>query len=484
MYTSTRKKQSVTASKAIIDGLAPKGGLYVFESIKHDFFHERLMGLSYKELTKEVFHLFLDDYSEQDINEMIDKAYSDQFFKPDMVMFKEFDHFAFLELFHGPTFAFKDMALSILPHMFDYAKKIQKIDKKTMILTATSGDTGSATLSGFKEVEDTYVIVLYPKNGVSKFQDLQMHQKANENCKLIPINGNFDDCQNIVKSIFETEKPEHAVLSSANSINIGRIIPQVVYYIYSYLHLCETNTIQFGELLNVSVPTGNFGNIYAASVAKRLGVPIKQLIIASNTNKVLTDLFHDHQYDIKRAFHKTMSPSMDILVSSNFERYLYDLTKDTKKVEEYMLSLKKEKHIEIKELENQTDFYATYASEEETKVAINRVYQMHDYLVDPHTAVAYSAYQKYVDETKDDTYTLIVSTASPFKFSDAMMKSLHKDQTDSLKEDMKNLKSLDKELYDERIDDVLQSSINASSIDLDQAEEFVKKVIGDIDVKD
>lgn len=483
MLTSTRKQVSVHASKAILDGLAPNGGLYVFESIDDSFFGEHLLNLSYQELSKKVFNELLDNFEEKDIDSIVKKAYKKDHFRPDMVKIKDYDKFAFLELFHGETFAFKDMALAILPYLFDQAKKIHKIDKKTIILTATSGDTGSATLSGFKKLDDTYVIVLYPKHGVSRFQELQMHYNANENCRLVPIDGNFDDCQKIVKSIFENTNPRHAILSSANSINIGRIVPQIVYYIYSYLQLCKEEKIVFGESMNVTVPTGNFGNIYAATIAKRLGVPIGKMVIASNSNKVLTDLFHHQTYDIARSFYKTISPSMDILVSSNFERYLYDLTLDIDLVNTYLKKLYKEKVVYIEELKDQTQFFATYASEMDTKETIKDVYEKLSYLIDPHTAVAYCSYQKYVKETKDDTYMLIVSTASPFKFPESVISALGKNNEKSLKEDIAYLKTLSKDVYDERIDDVLDADINTSSIDLDKAEEFVKKVIGEFDVE-
>ncbi len=481
MYTSTRKKVRVKASWAIIKGLGPDGGLYLKEDIHSSFFSKDLLDYSYQDLTKAIFNEFLDDYSLDDISDIVEKAYNQEAFLPQPVVLKSFSKTGFLELFHGNTFAFKDMALSVLPLLFEVAKKLNNIQKRTIILTATSGDTGSAALSGFKSLENTFVIVLYPKKGVSLFQELQMLAHKEENCFLIPVEGNFDDCQNLVKRIFTTEKPQNSLLSSANSINIGRIIPQVVYYVYSYLELCRRRVISFGEEIDVTVPTGNFGNIYAGSIAKRLGVPIRKFVIASNTNKVLTDLFNDYTYNIGRDFVKTISPSMDILVSSNFERFLYDLIKNPDKVKSYMKQLKSDKSIWIPELKNNDWFYATYANEVETREAIKEVYQKYDYLIDPHTAVAYSCSKKFQNLDNQDNYMLILSTASPFKFSEAVIDAISNQKFASLTEEIAYLKNLDNSVYDKRIDQVLNYKVNDLSYSLNDALEKIQKVIGEID---
>lgn len=481
MYTSTRKTVKVTASEAIIKGLGPEGGLYLKDKINSDFFNNELLDYSYQDLTKIVFKEFLDDYSLKDISDIVDKAYNQEVFLPQPVVVRNFSRTGFLELFHGRTFAFKDMALSVLPLLFDRAKKINNIKKKTIILTATSGDTGSAALSGFKNLENTFVIVLYPKKGISLFQELQMLAHKEENCFLIPVEGNFDDCQNLVKKIFVTEKPKNSLLSSANSINIGRIIPQVVYYVYSYLELCRRSIISFGDEIDVTVPTGNFGNIYAGSIAKRLGVPIRKFVIASNENKVLTDLFNTYTYNINREFLKTISPSMDILVSSNFERYLYDLTQDTDKVKNYINQLNSKRKVEIPELKDNELFYAAYAKETETKAAIKEVYQKFDYLIDPHTAVAYSCSQEFMRLNNQDRYMLILSTASPFKFSKAVIEAISNQKFYSLEEEIAYLRNLDNSVYDNRINQVLNHRTDDISYSLKGALEKIQKVIGEID---
>lgn len=481
MYTSTRKKVNITASRAIIEGIGPDGGLYLTEEVDSSYFSKKLIDYSYKELTIDLFSHFLDDYSITEIIDIVNQAYNKENFIPEPVKINAFETFAFLELFHGKTFAFKDMALSVLPLLFETAKKINNIKKKTIILTATSGDTGSAALSGFKDLENTFVIVLYPKKGISKFQELQMHMLANDNCYLVPVEGNFDDCQNLVKEIFTSVETNNSILSSANSINIGRIIPQIVYYIYSYLELCRYKKIKFGEEINITVPTGNFGNIYAGSIAKRLGLPIKKLIIASNVNNVLTDLFNDYTYNIDRDFVKTISPSMDILISSNFERYLYDILQDPSKVKTYMKNLSERKYIQIDELKKEKIFYALYSTEEDTLKAIKEVYKEYNYLIDPHTAVAYSCSQKYLAASNDKTYMLILSTASPFKFSRAVIDALEGKQFVALREEIEYLKTFSTDIYDLRIDDVLDTSVSLEKYSLQQAREFIKKVIGEID---
>lgn len=482
MYTSTRKKISIKASRVILNGLAPDGGLYICKNINSLFFSKRLLGYNYNNLAEAIFKEFLDDYSEEVILDIIKSCYKDNFI-PSQVGIKHFDNFTLLELFNGETFAFKDMALSILPTMFNEAKKINKINNKTIILTATSGDTGSAALSGFGKVKNTFVIVLYPKNGVSEFQELQMNKYASDNCFLFAIDGNFDDCQKIVKKLFQEVKIKNSILSSANSINFGRIIPQIVYYFYTYLELVKKAKVKFGEQVNFTVPSGNFGNIYAGYLAKQMGLPINKLIIASNSNNVLTELFNNYKYNINRKLIKTMSPSMDILISSNFERYLYNITQDQKKIFDYMEKLQVNKFIYIAELKNQEIFKAYYATENNSIDSIKSFYDKYGYVIDPHTAVGYYCNKEYIKENNDNIYNVILSTASPFKFSESVLKALELKPSKILEEQIMLLKKISIENYDSRIDEVLNSKIKAKVLSVNETFEYIKKVIGDIDGK-
>ncbi len=485
MYISTRQNKMQNESYSIIQGLSKDGGLFIPQSFNTSFFNNDLLKLDYHSLSKLVNKQFLDDFDSNDINTLLDQAYNTSSFKPLTVVLKSLDRISFLELFHGPTFAFKDMALQVLPLLMNIAKKIQNDSKKTIILTATSGDTGGATLSGFSHLPDTHVIVLYPKSGVSDFQEKQMLQYASDNCHVLAVDGNFDDCQRIVKDIFSKVNVTNSIVSSANSINIGRIIPQTIYYFYAYLESVRNGEIKFGDFINFVVPTGNFGNIYAAYVAKKMGLPVNKLIIASNANNVLTELFNTGVYRIDRDLIKTSSPSMDIIVSSNFERLLYDLVdQNPKRVVKYMKDLQKNKSIYIKELKDNNDFYATYATESETLSAIKTVYDQYDYLIDPHTAVAYHCYETYKKETSDDTKTIIVSTASPYKFSGAVLDALHLPKTNDLEKDIITLKKIDKAPFDERIMDVLSCDQSPQVIALDKTYAYVMKVIGEIDAND
>lgn len=482
MYTSTRSEVKVSASKAILDGLVPDGGLYVFDFLDNNFFNNSLIGKTYNEIAKEIYKIFLDDYSEEEIDYIINQSYNQEKFILEPAVLKSFDKLSFLELFHGETFAFKDIALSALPYMLEVAKKIQKVKKRSVILTATSGDTGSATLSGFKNAIDAFVIVLYPKNGISEFQEKQMQSLQNKNTLLIPIEGNFDDCQKIVKDVLKTIKLNNIGITSANSINIGRIISQVVYYFYAYLDLVEKNVIHFKDLINISVPTGNFGNVYAGYIAKKLGLPINKLIIGSNDNRVLNDIFRHHIYNIDREFYKTLSPSMDILVSSNFERYLYDITKNQDIVKNYMNDLSQNQYIKIKELNNREEFYSSTCNDEETIKMINAVKTQFNYLIDPHTAVAYKAFLDYVSENKDDKYhTLIVSTASPNKFSETVMKSINPNHINSLDYNISYIQTVAPYLFDTRVNSILKENIDSSIYTLDEAKQKIKKVLGELD---
>ena len=420
MYTSTRSKMNVNASKAIIDGIAPDGGLFV-KKLEKKFSHEdlvRLSKLSYKELAYEIMKLFFNDFEEKALKDLIEKAYSNTFDTENLVEIKSLYNFSFLELYHGNTLAFKDVALSILPHLLDESKKINKQTNNTIILTATSGDTGSAALCGFSKADSTKMIVLYPTQGVSKIQEKQMLSFGSDKQKVIAINGNFDDAQRLVKKAFNDENNKDYNLSSANSINIGRLVPQIVYYFYSYFK--EVKNCE--DKINFVVPTGNFGNILAGYIAKELGLPVNKLICASNSNNVLYDFFRKGVYDRNREFFKTISPSMDILVSSNLERLLYHVSGCDKEVKDMMDSLnsngKYETSLEF------SDFYSEYVDIETTYKGIKEVYDNYDYLIDPHTAVGYVAYKKYIEDTNDNTKTIIASTAHPFKFPEAICKAL------------------------------------------------------------
>lgn len=434
-YSSTRNSDlKVTASQAILKGLANDGGLFVPSAIpKLDKSIDELKDMSYKEVAYTVMSKFFTDFTEEELKKCIDNAYDSKFDTEEIAPLVYADNAYYLELFHGATIAFKDMALSILPHLLTTSAKKNKVDNEIVILTATSGDTGKAALAGFADVKGTKIIVFYPKNGVSPIQELQMVTQKGDNTFVVGINGNFDEAQTGVKKMFnDTELGKELAskgfqFSSANSINIGRLIPQVVYYVYAYATLYANEQIKKGEEINVVVPTGNFGNILAAFYAKNMGLPIKKLICASNENKVLFDFFSTGTYDKNREFKLTSSPSMDILISSNLERLIYLMAdKDADKTAALMKSLVTDGKYEItpdmKTL--LADFYGNYATESETAAEIKRVYEDCGYILDTHTSVASAVYGKYVKETNDDAKTVIASTASPFKFTRSVMDAI------------------------------------------------------------
>ena len=427
VYQSTRDtNNTVTASQAILQGLATDGGLFTpisYPQVELDF--AKLKDASYQEVAKLILSAFLDDFTDQELDDCINNAYDSKFDTPEIVPLVKLNGQYNLELFHGATIAFKDMALSILPHLMTTAAKKHDLKNKIVILTATSGDTGKAAMAGFADVPGTEIIVFYPKNGVSKVQELQMTTQTGNNTHVVAIEGNFDDAQTNVKRMFndaalrERLAAHKLQFSSANSMNIGRLVPQIVYYVYAYAQLVKTGQIQAGEAVNFAVPTGNFGNILAAYYAKQIGLPVGKLICASNENNVLTDFFKTHVYDKKRSFKVTSSPSMDILVSSNLERLIFHLLGNSaEKTADLMKSLNQHGQYEL------TDFApailelfaAEYATEAETASEIKRVYEASDYIEDPHTAVASAVYQKYRTATGDETTTVIASTASPYKF--------------------------------------------------------------------
>lgn len=434
-YKSTRDDSvKVTASQAILKGLAPDGGLFVPESIpSFDKSLEELSKMSYKEVAYEVMKLMLDDFTEEELKACIDKAYDEKFDTDVIAPLVKADGAYYLELFHGATIAFKDMALSILPHLLTTSAKKNNVKNEIVILTATSGDTGKAAMAGFADVPGTKIIVFYPKNGVSPVQEKQMVTQKGNNTYVVGITGNFDDAQTGVKKMFNDKNMAEELsnagyqFSSANSINIGRLVPQIVYYVYAYATLYKNGEIKAGEKINVTVPTGNFGNILAAFYAKNMGLPIEKLICASNENKVLYDFFSTGSYDRNRDFILTTSPSMDILISSNLERLIYRIAgEDADKTREMMNELSKDGKYEITaEMRAQLkDFYGNYATEEETAKIIKKLYEDTGYIIDTHTAVAACVYEKYKTATKDDTKTVIASTASPFKFTRSVMDAI------------------------------------------------------------
>lgn len=452
-YSSTRGgEQNVTASQAILKGLADDGGLFMPAGIPlldHSF--GELAGMSYQETAYEVMKLFLTDFTESELKQCIERAYDSKFDTEEIVPLAKVDGAYYLELFHGSTIAFKDMALSILPHLMMTSAKKNHTDNTIVILTATSGDTGKAALAGFADVGGSKIIVFYPKDGVSRVQELQMLTQKGDNTSVVGISGNFDDAQNGVKQIFGDKEFSKALaergyqLSSANSINIGRLVPQVVYYVYAYAKMLENGEISEGERINIAVPTGNFGNILAAYLAKEMGLPVNKLICASNDNKVLYDFFMTGTYDRRREFMLTSSPSMDILISSNLERLIYlSAGCDAGKTKSLMEKLSKEGCYTITDdmKERLTCFASGFATQEENAEEINRLYDETGYMVDTHTGVASCVYRAYVKATKDETKTVIASTASPYKFSRSVMEAVFGDEGDKdefeLIEEMEN----------------------------------------------
>ena len=441
IYRSTRSNsEPVTASQAILKGLSDDGGLFVPDHIPAlDKSLSELAGMSYQQVAYEVMKLFLTDFTEEELKNCINNAYDSKFDTEKIAPLVQADDAYYLELFHGSTIAFKDMALSILPHLMITSARKNNIKNEIVILTATSGDTGKAALAGFADVKGTRIIVFYPKNGVSPIQEKQMVTQKGANTFVVGIHGNFDDAQTGVKKIFSDKELAKEMdekgfqFSSANSINIGRLVPQICYYVYAYAQLLKDGKITEGEKINVVVPTGNFGNILAAFYAKNMGLPIDKLICASNDNKVLYDFFRTGTYDRNREFVLTTSPSMDILISSNLERLIYRLTgEDAQKCAELMQALSDGGEYTITEdmKKGLADFYGNYCSEKETNEAIHATYKSSDYVIDPHTAVAAGVYKKYLADTDDHTPTVIASTASPYKFTRSVMDAVAENTED------------------------------------------------------
>lgn len=434
-YISTRdKKIGKSPCEAILQGISEDGGLFLPEktpALEEDL--NDLINFNYKDLAFTIMKYFFTDFKDEELRDCIESAYDKKFDNKDIVPIVKKERLYFLELFHGPTLAFKDMALSILPHLLNTALAKLNIEKEILILTATSGDTGKAALEGFSNVENIKIMVFYPQNGVSEIQKRQMITHGGDNTQVVGIYGNFDDAQNGVKTLFnDTElkkdlENKNTMLSSANSINIGRLVPQIVYYFYGYLNLLKNKDIKTDEKINVVVPTGNFGNILAAYYAKKMGLPINKLICASNENNVLTDFFNTGEYNIRREFKMTSSPSMDILISSNLERLLFEISdRDDLLTKNLIMDMQNNgKYTITKSMEEKLkDFYGNFATEKEVQDNISRLFKSSRYVMDTHTAVAYSVYQKYKVQTGDNTKTLIASTASPYKFGRSVGRAL------------------------------------------------------------
>ncbi|MGM0379320.1 MAG: threonine synthase [Bacillota bacterium] len=460
LISSRNSKNEISYFKAILQGIAKDGGLFIPKNFnKIDFNNKKFIDYNYHQFAFLILKNFLKDIPDDDLNKMIKNAYDNKFDTDEIVPIKKINDSFFIELFHGPTLAFKDMALSILPYLMKYSKKEENLDKDILILTATSGDTGKAALEGFKNINGIKIIVFYPKNGVSDIQAKQMKTQVGKNVKVLGIDGNFDDAQNSVKEIFNDSKfkskllKQNYILSSANSINIGRLLPQIIYYVSSYFKLIKKEEITLGEKVDVVVPTGNFGNILAAKYAKKLGLPIGKLICASNENNVLTDFINSGTYNINRNFKMTYSPSMDILISSNLERLLYHISNNnSEKINNFMTNLNKNKKYTIsKKLQNEMkDFEGHFCSQKETLDTIKKVYEKYNYLIDPHTAVAYCSYKKSNTNNK----TLIASTAHPFKFPKAISKALKLENNKNVFELLKEIEKRTDTKIPERINNL------------------------------
>ena len=464
-YTSTRDINiSVKSTEAIAKGLSSEGGLFVPDSIPLiSLTNIKYMAeMSYRERAKEILGRFLTDFTDEDLTECINSAYTKEKFETDSIapVYKMNNNQYILELWHGPTCAFKDMALQILPHLMNVSVKKQGEERETVILVATSGDTGKAALEGFCDVKGTKIIVFYPEDGVSSIQKLQMCTQSGANVFVSAVNGNFDDAQSGVKKIFTDKEYEKElsqkgkVFSSANSINWGRLVPQIVYYFSAYCDMLKAEEISLGEEINVCVPTGNFGNILAAYYAKCMGLPIKKLICASNKNNVLTDFINTGVYDKNREFYLTKSPSMDILISSNLERLLYMLSgSNADEIKGYMTALSEKGKYEVSpEIKKnvQENFFGGFADESQCEDAIRASYQKYGYVIDTHTAVAVSVHDEYVKNTGDETKTVIASTASPFKFNGDVLCALESKEEIADLDEFRLLERLS-EKYDLRI---------------------------------
>ena len=494
-YKSTRNSEvKVSSAQAIAQGISEDGGLFVASEIPAITLDDiKALGeKSYAERAFFVFSKYLTDFTEAEIRYCVEGAYNTKNFDTDNIaeLAHLFDGTYMLELWHGPTCAFKDMALQILPYLLTTSIKKLGVDKKVVILVATSGDTGKAALEGFKDVEGTEILVFYPEDGVSAMQKKQMTTQEGGNVGVCAIKGNFDDAQTGVKTIFTSKETadklaENGMMfSSANSINWGRLAPQIIYYVSTYAQLVADGEIELGDKINIVVPTGNFGNILAGYYAKHMGVPVNKLICASNENKVLYDFFTTGEYDKNREFILTNSPSMDILISSNLERLIYRIAgNDANKNAQLMASLAKDgKYTVTPEMkEKLSDFYGNYTSEKETAEVIKKLYEDTGYIIDTHTAVAAGVYSKYKEATGDTaTKTVIASTASPFKFTRSVMDAIdpkYDSMTDF--ELVDELSKLGNVKVPNAIEEIRDAKILHNTVcDVDQMENTVKKMLG------
>ena len=497
-YISTRGFEGkFTAQEAIIKGIAPDGGLFVPESIpvltEDDI--EQMKNMQFCEISARVLSKYLDDFSEDELLGYTREAYSEEKWGENPVPLVQLNSYNdreyILELWHGPTCAFKDVALQMLPHLMTASMRKTGENKKICILTATSGDTGKAALEGFKDLPGTEIIVFYPTGGVSEAQKLQMVTTTGDNTHVIAVNGCFDDAQTGVKNIFADKAFNDELLaggiklSSANSINWGRLAPQIAYYVYAYIELLRTEKIEKGEAINIVVPTGNFGNILAAWFAKQMGIPVRKLICASNKNKVLCDFFSSGKYDRNREFFKTTSPSMDILISSNLERLLFEITDgNSEQVKAWMSELNGEGVYKVDEKtlkKMQMLFVGGFADDTGVTKTILDVYDRTDNVVDTHTAVGFNIYNRYHTRSGDETKTVFASTASPFKFSAAVMDAIRGEGFS----DGKSVEEVIKELSDESgleipeaIKDLSKKPIlHTDVIDKEQMEDKVRSIL-------
>ena len=492
VYHSTRNsEETATASEAILKGLTSDGGLFVPDSIpKLNVSLEDLTQMSYQEIAYAVMKEFLTDFTEEELKTCINNAYDSKFDTEEIAVTKKVDGAYYLELFHGATIAFKDMALSILPHLLVTSARKNNVKNEIVILTATSGDTGKAALAGFADVPGTKIIVFYPKSGVSPIQEKQMVTQKGDNTYVIGIKGNFDDAQTGVKKMFSNKELAKVMndngfqFSSANSINIGRLVPQVVYYVKAYADLLKQGALKAGEPMNVVVPTGNFGNILASYYAKQMGIPIGKFVCASNKNKVLFDFFETGKYDRNREFYVTTSPSMDILISSNLERMIYRIAgNDAKQCAKFMAALTKDGEYVITDAMKAelSEFFGAFGSEEETAVKIKEVYDKEGYVMDTHTAVAAVAYDKYKAATGDDkTPTVIASTASPYKFTRSVMDAI--DPAYDAEDDFElvdELNKVSKTAIPKAIEEIRTAPVLHDTVcETAAMEEEVKKILG------
>lgn len=480
MVRSTRSSYQTTCSAAILSGLSSDGGLFVPQKIPDLKLNQSWLNLSYRQLAVEVLSHYLVEFTLREIETIVDSSYSEEAFPYGETRMDDYPGFSLLRLDQGPTLAFKDMALVMLPHLVQAAKQKEGIAKRIVFLTATSGDTGGAAMAGFRSYEDGYLIVLYPTHGISDIQRRQMHQLETANLRLIPVDGNFDDCQRLVKQAFQEIKIPNTELSSTNSMNIGRLLPQIVYYVHAYLQVVKSGSIAFGDQLDVYVPTGNFGNILAAYYAKKMGVPFGKLIGATNQNDVVHQFIQSGVYDIRRPFTPSLSPAMDILVSSNLERLLFDLYDGSvQDISTLMEQLQAKKVYQVSShvlTRIRETFDSAMVNESATIAAIRRFYAQFHRLIDPHTAVAYGAYLHKQDSSR---HALVVSTASPFKFPEAMFQAFGLSRQVPLDVQYHQLESLDPTCADPRAKELYQPQEESKGIMPDRVLAMIREMAGE-----